>query len=225
MAIVFVGLLVVIGAAIYAIIPPIVNEVGTFASIGAAVDHRSAEQLRASGIWTPSSGILNAIQNSNIVQTLGSGAASGLLTATATVASVALDLLIILVLTLYLLSGFPKIKAAAYRLVPASRRVRVTDLGDKVLKQMGGYLSGATIIAIQAGLVAGIFAAVIGLPYPWAIGLARGGAGLHPGGRADHRRRRDDADRLHPGRRRSASSPASSTCCSTCSRPTGCTRG
>ena len=61
------------------------------------------------------------------------------------------DLLIILVLTLYLLAGFPKIKAAAYRLVPASRRARVTDLGDRVLKQMGGYLSGATIIAIQAG--------------------------------------------------------------------------
>ncbi len=106
------------------------------------------------------------------MQTLGSGAASGLLTATATVAAVFVDLLIILVLTLYLLSGFPKIKAAAYRLVPASRRMRVTDLGDRVLKQMGGYLSGATIIAIQAGLVAGVFAAIVGLPYPWAIGLA-----------------------------------------------------
>lgn len=170
-AIVFVGLLVVIGAAIYAIIPPIVNEVGTFAS---SVPQLVSELQNNSSIRDLDTkfGILNAIQNSNIVQTLGSGAASGLLTATATVASVAVDLLIILVLTLYLLSGFPKIKAAAYRLVPASKRRRVTDLGDKVLKQMGGYLSGATIIAIQAGLVAGIFAAVIGLPYPWAIGLA-----------------------------------------------------
>ena len=170
-AIVFVGLLVVIGAAIYAIIPPIVNEVGTFAS---SVPQLVTELQNNSSIRDLDTkfGILNAIQNSNIVQTLGSGAASGLLTATATVASVALDLLIILVLTLYLLSGFPKIKAAAYRLVPASNRRRVTDLGDKVLKKMGGYLSGATLIAIQAGLVAGIFAAVIGLPYPWAIGLA-----------------------------------------------------
>ena len=36
---------------------------------------------------------------------------------------------------------------------------------------MGGYLSGATIIAIQAGLIAGIFASIVGLPYPWAIAL------------------------------------------------------
>lgn len=170
-AIVFIGLLVVIGAAIYAIIPPIVNEVGSFAaSVPDLVNNlQNNESIRD---LDTRFGILNAIQNSNIVQTLGSGAATGLLTATATVAAIFVDLLIILVLTLYLLSGFPKIKAAAYRLVPASRRSRVTDLGDRVLKQMGGYLSGATIIAIQAGLVAGIFAAVIGLPYPWAIGLA-----------------------------------------------------
>jgi len=170
-ALVFLGLLVVIGAAIYAIIPPIVNEVGSFAaSIPDLVNNlQNNESIRD---LDTRFGILNAIRNSNIVQTLGSGAATGLLTATATVAAIFVDLLIILVLTLYLLSGFPKIKAAAYRLVPASRRMRVTDLGDRVLKQMGGYLSGATIIAIQAGLVAGVFAAIVGLPYPWAIGLA-----------------------------------------------------
>jgi predicted PurR-regulated permease PerM len=169
--IVFVGLLVIIGAAIYAIIPPIVNEVGSFVSTVPSLitDLQNNENIRD---LDTKFGLLDALRNSNIVQNLGSGAAGGLLTATATVASVFLDLLIILVLTLYFLAGFPKIKAAAYRLVPASRRSRVTELGDKVLKQMGGYLSGATIISIQAGLVAGIFAAVIGLPYPWAIGLA-----------------------------------------------------
>lgn len=169
--VVFIGLLVVIGAAIYAIIPPIVNEVGSFVAtvptlITELQNNDNIRELDAKF------GILEALRNSNIVQTLGSGAAGGLLTATATVASIFVDLLIILVLTLYFLAGFPKIKAAAYRLVPASRRHRVTDLGDKVLKQMGGYLSGATIISIQAGLVAGIFAAIVGLPYPWAIGLA-----------------------------------------------------
>jgi predicted PurR-regulated permease PerM len=169
-AIVFLGLLVVIGAAIYAIIPPIVNEVGSFVS--------TVPQLITDLQTNPDIqnldqkfGLLDALRNSNIVQNLGSGAAGGLLTASFTVASVFLDLLIILVLTLYLLAGFPKIKAAAYRLGPASRRPRVRELGDRILKQMGGYLSGATIIAIQAGLVAGIFAAIIGLPYPWAIGL------------------------------------------------------
>ena len=160
----------VIGAAIYAIIPPIVNEVGSFV---ATVPQLITDLQNNPNIQSLDQkfGLLEALRNSNIVQNLGSGAAGGLLTASFTVAAVMVDLLIILVLTLYGLAGFPKIKAAGYRLVPASRRARVTDLGDRVLKQMGGYLSGATIIAIQAGLFAGVFAAIIGLPYPWAIGL------------------------------------------------------
>jgi len=169
-AVVFLGLLIVIAAAIYAIIPPIVNEVGSFV---ATVPQLIADLQNNPNIQNLDQkfGLLDALRNSNIVQNLGSGAAGGLLTASFTVAAVFVDLLIILVLTLYFLAGFPKIKAAGYRLVPASRRTRVTDLGDRILKQMGGYLSGATIIAIQAGLVAGIFASIIGLPYPWAIGL------------------------------------------------------
>jgi|GEM_PF-431217 len=169
-ATVFLALLAVIAAAIYAIVPPIVNEVGSFVG--------SVPQLIESLQENPTIQnldqrfqLLNALRNSNIVQNVGSGAAGGLLTASVTVASVFLDLVIILILTLYFLAGFPRIKAAAYRLVPATRRPRVIELSDRVLKQMGGYLSGATIIAIQAGLIAGIFAFIIGLPYPWAIAL------------------------------------------------------
>ncbi len=170
-AIVFLSLLVLIGAAIYAIIPPIINEVGSFVSTVPELITNLQNDPQIKNL-DQKFGVLDALRNSNIVQNLGSGAAGGLLTASVTVASVLVDLLIILVLTLYLLAGFPKIKSAAYRLVPASRRARVTDLGDRILKQMGGYLSGATIIAIQAGLVAGVFASIVGLPYPWAIGLA-----------------------------------------------------
>ncbi|HYN71746.1 MAG TPA: AI-2E family transporter, partial [Nakamurella sp.] len=169
-ATVFLALLAVIAAAIYAIVPPIVNEVGSFVG--------SVPQLIESLQENPTIQnldqrfqLLDALRNSNIVQNVGSGAAGGLLTASVTVASVFLDLVIILILTLYFLAGFPRIKAAAYRLVPATRRPRVVELSDRVLKQMGGYLSGATIIAIQAGLIAGIFAFIIGLPYPWAIAL------------------------------------------------------
>jgi predicted PurR-regulated permease PerM len=169
-AVVFLGLLLVIAAAVYAIIPPIVNEVGSFvASVPILINELQTNDTVQN--LDQRFGLLEALRNSNIVQSVGSGAAGGILSAGFTVATVFADLLIVLVLTLYFLAGFPRIKAAAYRLVPASRRVRVSDLGDRVLKQMGGYLSGATIIAIQAGLVAGIFASIIGLPYPWAIGL------------------------------------------------------
>ena len=169
-AVVFLGLLLVIAAAVYAIIPPIVNEVGSFiGSVPTLITNLQTNDTVRD--LDQRFGLLDALRNSNIVQSVGSGAAGGILSAGFTVAAVFAELFIVLVLTLYFLAGFARIKAAAYRLVPASRRVRVTDLSDRILKQMGGYLSGATIIAIQAGLVAGIFSAIIGLPYPWAIGL------------------------------------------------------
>jgi len=169
-ATVFLALLAVIAAAIYAIVPPIVNEVGSFVGSVPQLIQSLQENSTIQNL-DKRFGLLDALRNSNIVQNLGSGAAGGILTASVTVASVFLDMVIILILTLYFLAGFPRIKAAAYRLVPATRRPRVVELSDRVLKQMGGYLSGATIIAIQAGLIAGIFAFVIGLPYPWAIAL------------------------------------------------------
>ncbi|MET3808020.1 putative PurR-regulated permease PerM [Nakamurella sp. UYEF19] len=169
-AIVFLGLVAALGGAIYAIVPPIVTELSTFVqSVPTLINNLQHNDTINS--LNEKFGFLNAIKNSNFIQTIGTGAAGSILTASVTVASVAADLFVVLVLTLFFLAGFPKIKSAAYRLAPATKRVRVSDLGDKILKQMGGYLGGATIVALQAGLVAGVFAAIVGLPYPWAIAL------------------------------------------------------
>lgn len=168
--IVFLGLVAALGGAIYAIIPPIVTELATFVKTVPTLI-TDLQHNNTINSLNEKFGILNAIKNSNFIQTIGSGAAGSILSASVTVASIAADLLVVLILTLFFLAGFPKIKSAAYRLAPATRRTRVTELGDKIFKQMGGYLVGATIVAIQAGLVAGVFAAIVGLPYPWAIAL------------------------------------------------------
>ena len=169
-ALVFLGLMAALGGAIYAIVPPIVTELATFVkSVPTLINNLQNNDTVKS--LDQKFGILDAIKKSNFVSTIGSGAAGSIVSAGVTVASVAADLLIVLVLSLFFLAGFPKIKLAAYRLAPASRRTRVTDLGDKIFKQMGGYLVGATLVAIQAGLCAGVFAAIVGLPYPWAIAL------------------------------------------------------
>ena len=169
-AAVFLALLLAMAGAVYAIVPPIVNELGRFiASIPQIISdlQRNPTILDLDQRF----GILQALNNSDFVQTLGTGAAGNILTAGFTLAGIFVDVLIILILTLYFLAGFPRIKHGAFSLVPRSRRARVVELGDRVLRQMGGYLSGATIISIQAGLIAGIFASIIGLPYPWAIAL------------------------------------------------------
>nr|WP_246232539.1 AI-2E family transporter [Nakamurella aerolata] len=165
-AIVFLALLAVIGLAIYAIIPPIVTQLTAFIQNIPNILNNLRSNSTISDL-DKQFGLIEKIQNSALLDSLTSNAAAGLFTA----AGVLFDLVVVLILTLYFLAGFPRIKAAAFRLAPASQRLRVTDLGDKILKQMGGYLAGATIIAVQAGIFAGVYATIVGLPYPWAIAL------------------------------------------------------
>ncbi|MEP7091052.1 MAG: AI-2E family transporter [Nocardioidaceae bacterium] len=78
---------------------------------------------------------------------------------------------IVVVLTLYFLSSLPKVKHSAYRLAPASRRSRVTDLGDRILANVGAYVSGAFLVAMAAGISSLVFLFVVGLS-EYAVALA-----------------------------------------------------
>jgi predicted PurR-regulated permease PerM len=78
---------------------------------------------------------------------------------------------IILVLTLYFLSSLETTKSALYRLAPASRRDRVSRLGDRIIRSVGGYVSGAFIVAMCAGISSLIFLFVVGLSQ-YAVALA-----------------------------------------------------
>jgi predicted PurR-regulated permease PerM len=78
---------------------------------------------------------------------------------------------IILVLTLYFLSSLETTKGALYRLAPASRRDRVTRLGNRIIESVGGYVSGAFIVATCAGLSSLVFLVVVGLA-KYAVALA-----------------------------------------------------
>ena len=78
---------------------------------------------------------------------------------------------IVIVLTLYFLASLDKTKKALYQLAPASRRERVTLLGDRVLRGVGGYVSGAFIVAMCAGISSLIFLFIVGLGQ-YAVALA-----------------------------------------------------
>jgi len=77
----------------------------------------------------------------------------------------------ILILTLYFLASLPSVKRAAYSLVPASRRNRVSILGDEVLGRVGGYVSGQFLVAACAGTIMFIFLEIVGLGQ-YAVALA-----------------------------------------------------
>jgi predicted PurR-regulated permease PerM len=78
---------------------------------------------------------------------------------------------IVLVLTIYFLASLPSIKHAAYQLAPASKRPRVSALGDKIVQSMGAYVGGALVVALCAGVSTLIFSSIIGLG-DYSIALA-----------------------------------------------------
>jgi predicted PurR-regulated permease PerM len=78
---------------------------------------------------------------------------------------------VVVVLTLYFLASLPTIKKALYNLAPASRRDRVSRLGDEILRGVGGYVSGAFIVALCAGLSTLVFLFIVGLS-EYAVALA-----------------------------------------------------
>ncbi|MEU4293900.1 AI-2E family transporter [Kribbella sp. NPDC026596] len=77
----------------------------------------------------------------------------------------------IMILTLYFLASLPSVKRAAYSLVPATRRNRVSILGDEVLTRVGGYVSGQFMVALCAGVCMFVFLEIVGLR-EYAVALA-----------------------------------------------------
>ncbi len=78
---------------------------------------------------------------------------------------------LVTVLTLYFLASLGRTKEALYGLAPASKRARVTELGERILRSVGGYVSGAFIVAMAAGLSTLVFLLVVGLG-EYALALA-----------------------------------------------------
>lgn len=78
---------------------------------------------------------------------------------------------IVIVLTLYFLASLARTKLALYQLAPASRRGRVSELGERIFGSIGGYVSGAFIVATCAGLSSLIFLFVVGMGQ-YAVALA-----------------------------------------------------
>lgn len=85
----------------------------------------------------------------------------GLLGVGRAVLSALFSALTVLVLTLYFLGSLPTIKSAAYKLVPASRRARVRNIGDQVVSTVGGFVAGQSIVAATAGVTTYVFLFVL----------------------------------------------------------------
>jgi predicted PurR-regulated permease PerM len=89
--------------------------------------------------------------------------------------------LIVLVLMIYFLASLPSIKHAAYSLAPASKRPRVSELGDRIIRSTGAYVAGAFLVALCAGISTLVFSLVVGLSdYAFALAFVVGLFSLIP---------------------------------------------
>jgi predicted PurR-regulated permease PerM len=77
----------------------------------------------------------------------------------------------LLIMTLYFLAALPSMKRQAYRLVPATRRERVSLLSDEVINRIGGFISGALLVALIAGTTSYLFLLAVGMPFALALAV------------------------------------------------------
>jgi predicted PurR-regulated permease PerM len=77
---------------------------------------------------------------------------------------------LVLVLSIYFLADFRRIRATLYRLVPARRRPRAILIGDQIYARIGAYLLGNLLVSVVTGVVS--FACLAAFKVPYALFLA-----------------------------------------------------
>lgn len=86
----------------------------------------------------------------------------------------------VLVLTLFLLASFPRVKQGAYAIVPASRRPRVISLSEEIMRRTGSYAAGQVAVATINAICSWIMMLIVGIPYAAVLAVAVGFLGLIP---------------------------------------------
>jgi len=109
-----------------------------------------------------------------------SGVFGGVLGAGKALAAGFFSFLTVLVLTLYFLSSLPKVKHAAYGMVPASRRLRFISLSEEIMRRVGGYAIGLVAVATINAICSYIMMSIVGIRYAAVLAVAVGFLGLLP---------------------------------------------
>ena len=99
------------------------------------------------------------------------GAFGGVVGVGRTVLSGAFSTLTVLVLTLYFLSSLPSVTKIFYRLAPASRRERVSKIGDAIISRVGAFVGSQVLIAALAAIFVFFLSLGLDLPYAAALGM------------------------------------------------------
>ena len=161
--------LLVLGGGIGALVPPLVTQVGDF--IEATPGY--VEALQRNETINELVGQFDLVERAKSLASAEtvSRALGGVFGGAKLIFGTLFQVLTVIVLTIYFLASFDRMKSAAYAMVPASRRDRVRLLSDEILTKVGAYIVGALAIAVLAGVTAFVFSVIVGLPYPFALAV------------------------------------------------------
>lgn len=155
---------------LFALVPPLVTQTGELISNAPAYINSLQRNSTINDLverYDLVKRVTSAVNPSTVTNALG-----GVVGGARLVFGTLFNVLTVLVLTIYFMAAFDKIKDSAYDLVPASRRERVQLLGDEILAKVGAYMVGAVAIAVVAGISTWVFALIVGLAYPFALAVA-----------------------------------------------------
>ena len=182
-AIVFVGLVAVFTALGFLVVPPVVQQGGLLADnaptlLDDLVQNRLIQDFDSQYHVVDKFQVEfeKLVTDGNFM----SGVFGGVLGAGKALASGFFAFLTVLVLTLYFLSSLPRVKNAAYGLVPSSRRERFISLSEEIMRRVGSYAIGQVAVATINAVLSWIMMTIVGIRYAAVLAVVVGFLGLIP---------------------------------------------
>ncbi|GAA1530517.1 AI-2E family transporter [Dactylosporangium maewongense] len=164
-----IGAMLLLCGGLLALIPPLVTQTGALVeNLPTYIDNlRHQDQLNKLNEDYKLLDQLKAVATAgNVTKALG-----GVWGGAQVVFGALFNIVTVVVLTLYFMAAFNRLKEGGYKLVPASRRSRVALLGDEILMKVGAYLGGALAIAVIAGISSFVFLLILDIKYSYALAV------------------------------------------------------
>lgn len=171
-ALIFVAAIGFVVAFFLAVIPPLVEQVTNFATDLPGYVQDLAEDNPRIRQWVEENDISEKLRDATKnAPTIIGNSLGGVLGVAGSVFSALFNGLTVMVLTIYFLLSFSRMREGSLRLVPKSKRAIASELIDPIIEKIGGYIAGQITVALVAGGLAFGFLALAGVPFPVALAL------------------------------------------------------
>jgi predicted PurR-regulated permease PerM len=170
---VYVATLVVVGAVLAILLPPLISQVQDFANALPGYVHDLTHGRGSLGFLERRYHVVERTREA--VQSGGAssiaGSANTVLSFTQSIVSGVVGGITIAFLTFFMLLDGPAWVERGYAMMRPDREPRWRRLGSEVYRVVSGYVTGNLLISLIAGTGASLVLLILGVPFPLALGL------------------------------------------------------